>query len=66
MVVDVGCEAMKLWLLEQDEHNGYDTYDSLVVAAESEDEARAIHPDPPGSRGWGTTEFFNWARKLRR
>ena len=36
---------MKLWLLEQDENNGYDTYDSMVVAAESEDEARHIHPN---------------------
>lgn len=25
-------------------HNGYDTYDSAVVIAESEDEARTTHP----------------------
>ncbi len=38
---------MNLYLLTQDEENGYDTYDSVVVAAESEDEARLIHPS-----GW--------------
>lgn len=36
---------MKLWLIEQDENNNYDTYDSAVVAADSESDARAISPD---------------------
>jgi hypothetical protein len=35
---------MKLWLISQDVNNGYDTFDSLVVTAESEEEARLIHP----------------------
>jgi hypothetical protein len=35
---------MKLWLISQDVNRGYDTYDSAVVAAETEDEARRIHP----------------------
>ena len=35
---------MKLYLLSQDSVSGYDTYDAVVVAAESEDEARTIHP----------------------
>lgn len=35
---------MNLYLLTQDESTGYDTYDSVVVAAKSEDEARKIHP----------------------
>jgi hypothetical protein len=35
---------MNLYLLSQDVVCGYDTYDSCVVAAESEDEARKIHP----------------------
>ena len=35
---------MKLWLIYQTENTGYDTYDSAVVAAETEDEARKIHP----------------------
>lgn len=37
--------AMNLYLLTQNQVTGYDTYDSCVVAAESEDDAREIHPD---------------------
>lgn len=36
---------MKLWLISQDVNNNYDTYDSAVVAADTEDEARNIYPD---------------------
>lgn len=35
---------MKLYLISQGDHNGYDTYDSAVVAAESEEKAAKIHP----------------------
>ena len=35
---------MKLFLIHQDRLNGYDTYDSAVVAAESESDARSVHP----------------------
>lgn len=35
---------MNLYLIAQDENTGYDTYDSAVVCAESEDDARQIHP----------------------
>ena len=35
---------MKIYLLKQDLNNGYDTYDSVVVIAENENEARKIHP----------------------
>lgn len=35
---------MKLYLISQSVNNGYNTYDSAVVAAESEDEAKEIHP----------------------
>lgn len=35
---------MKLWLLSQDVNRDYDTYDSCVVAAETEADARLIHP----------------------
>lgn len=35
---------MKLWLISQNTNNEYDTYDSAVVAAETEDQARGIHP----------------------
>lgn len=33
---------MKLWLISQSVNNDYDTYDSAVVAAETEDDARNI------------------------
>ena len=36
---------MKLWRISQDKNNGWDTYDSAVVAAETEEEARGIYPD---------------------
>ena len=42
----------KLYLLEQGDNMGYDTYDSCVVCAESEDEARYIHP---GGKKWNDT-----------
>lgn len=35
---------MKLYLLSQGSVSGYDTYDAVVVAAESEEDARTIHP----------------------
>lgn len=41
---------MNLYLLEQTVNNGYDTYDSAVVAAENEDIARKTSVD--GFRQW--------------
>lgn len=35
---------MNLYLISQDINNGYDTYDSAVVAANSPKDARDIHP----------------------
>lgn len=35
---------MNIYLLEQGINNGYDTYDSCIVYAKSEEEARNIHP----------------------
>ena len=37
-------ETLFLYLISQSKNNGYDTYDSAVVAASNEDEARYIHP----------------------
>lgn len=36
---------MKLWLISQTECDGYDTYSDAVVAAETEETAKMIHPD---------------------
>ena len=36
--------SLKLYLLEQHENTDYDTYDSCVVLARSEEEARLIPP----------------------
>lgn len=35
---------MKLYKITQSDNNGYDTYDSAIVCANSEDEARIINP----------------------
>jgi hypothetical protein len=35
---------MKLYLLTQTDNRGYDTFDSCVVCAPGEEEAREIHP----------------------
>lgn len=34
----------KLWLIRQTRNNGYDTYDSAVVAKDTEVQARHVHP----------------------
>lgn len=36
---------MKIYKISQTENNDYDTYDSAVVCAENEEEARLMHPD---------------------
>ena len=35
---------MKLFLIKQDKNTGYDTYDSAVVYAFNEEQARQMHP----------------------
>lgn len=35
---------MNIYFLSQTENNNYDTYDSCVVIAETEEEAKLIHP----------------------
>ena len=36
---------MKLYLLSQNQYSDYDTYDSCVVCAESDEDAKTIYPD---------------------
>lgn len=48
---------MKLWRISQTRYEGYDIYDSAVVASETEDGARNIHPGGYkfGSGAWADT-----------
>ena len=39
---------MKLWLISQSANDRWDTYDSAVVAAETEEDARNTYPDKGG------------------
>jgi hypothetical protein len=43
-LIKQGGIIMKLFLIHQRENNGYDTYDSAVVCAETEDDARHTNP----------------------
>jgi hypothetical protein len=69
---------MKLWKISQTTNHGYDTYDSAVVAAETEIEAKRTHPDgsdggdtwdsQASEFGWRSSngvfgETYNWCRK---
>lgn len=56
---------MKLWLISQSVNNGYDTYDSAVVAAPDEQAARRINPSGEVWRdnGWHwQTQDGSWER----
>lgn len=59
---------MKLWVISQTANDGYDTYDSAVVAAETEDEAKLIHPNGELGLVWGShtdyagENFTGWGR----
>ena len=50
---------MNIYLLEQDEVAGWDTYDSAVVTAENEEAARCQHPNGFSVNDW---ESMTWAR----
>jgi hypothetical protein len=54
---------MNLYLLTQNKNTGYDTYDSCVVASESEEDAKTIHPNgeinlPNSEREYSS---YSWA-----
>lgn len=51
---------MNLYLIQQSENGGYDTYDSAVVAAPDEETARNIDPSGDGEpMKWGKS-FSSW------
>jgi len=51
---------MNLYLLTQDDSNGYDTYDSVVVCAENEEVAATIYPSHCGEE-WPKSQYRSWA-----
>ncbi len=48
----------KLWLISQDENDGWGTYDSAVVVADNEAQAKDISPD-----GRWSERFSSWAKR---
>ncbi len=50
--------TMKLYLIEQDDNDGYDTHDSAVVVAASATEAKKINPG--GEDRWNDI-WSTWA-----
>ena len=52
---------MKLYLLSQSINKGYDTYNSCVVCAENEEDAKTIHPNGYGDNSWINSN--DWAEK---
>lgn len=52
---------MNLYKISQEVNDNYDTYDSAIVCAESEEDARSIHPDGAGDAAIeGFTRSWNW------
>ena len=53
---------MKLWLISQSENSNYDTFDSAVVAAETEEEARHTYPSfgewDRGTKRWNGSKWL--------
>jgi len=49
---------MKLWRISQTENDYYDFYDSAIVAAESEEEAKMINPE--GGRIDSAKTSYSW------
>lgn len=56
-----------LWLLTQGENRGYDTFDSIVVAADTEEDAKQLLPNSYatwGSRRWADSPDGVYAEKI--
>lgn len=52
---------MNLYLISQDVNNGFDTYDSAVVCADSEQEAQAVSPAGSNKYRLGKPTLSEWA-----
>jgi hypothetical protein len=51
---------MKLWLVSQRTNNNYDTYDSMVVTANTEAEACNLDPDGGVWPSWKCNRWSSW------
>ena len=51
---------MNIYVISQDENDGYDTFDSAVVAAKNEDEARHIQPSD-----WGGVDAWALSKNVK-
>jgi hypothetical protein len=60
MGVSQSIKTMNIYLLTQTQNTGYDTYDSVVVIAPSEEEAKTIHPE--GQQQWGNDYISSWCQ----
>ena len=54
---------MNIYKISQSENNGYDTFDSAIVAAESEEKARLINPDGEWYYNQKEKYYTAWAYK---
>ena len=58
---------MNLYMISQNDNTGYDTYDSAVVCAEDENEAKKISPSPvSGQEHNFSRDNFSWASSIDR
>lgn len=48
----IATQTLNIYLLQQDEVSGYDTFDSAVVMADCESEARSMHPGGDRTDTW--------------
>ena len=52
---------MKIFKISQNVNNDYDTYDSAIVCAKDEDEARLIHPSQEINSSWDI--YYDFEKK---
>ena len=51
---------MKLYRIWQEVNNNLDTYDSAVVAATDEEDARSINPESINFDDWEFKDYTTW------
>ena len=54
---------MNIYLISQTENNNYDSYDSAVVCAKDENEARNMSPIDGTQFDWNDNMWLSWACK---